>query len=149
MKRTYQDVVKRIKVIALAHPKIYSADDGRELEFDTKKKEDWPRFFIRTEAAPMVGGLGTVELSLNFTVLLMDKLNKERSNVVEVMSANHATMIDVLATLNKEQLIRVTDNPTPTPLYDYQDTQTAGWQVAITVYLDMDFECYTVPEWED
>lgn len=148
MKRNYQDVVNRIKAVALSHPDIYSADDGRELEFDTKKKIEWPRFFIRTETAPIVGGLGSVELSLNFTVLLMDRLNTDRQNVVEVMSKTHSAMIDVLATLNSEQLIRVTDNPILSPLYDYQDTQTAGWQVPIRVYLDMDFECYTVAEWE-
>ena len=149
MNRTYQEIVKRIEQVALAHPGIYSADAGRELEFDVKKKHEWPRFFIRTEAAPFVGGLGTVEASLQFTVLLMDKLDIERSNVIDVMSSLHTILASVLATMNKEQLIRLTDNPTPTPLYDYQDTQTAGWQVAIRVYIEGGIECYTVEAWED
>ena len=145
MRQTYQDAVKRIKEVALAHPKIYSADDGRELEFDIKKKHEWPRFFIRTETSPIAGGLGTVEVSVNFTVLLMGLVNKERSDIVEVMNTTHSAMLAVLATLNKDQLIRVTDNPVLAPLYDYQDTQTSGWQVPITVYLTAGFECYEVP----
>lgn len=144
MRQTYQDVVSRIKVVAKAHPDIYSVDDGRELEFDIKKKHEWPRFFIRTETSPIVGGQGTVELSVNFTVLLMGLVNKERSNILDVMGATHSTMTDVLAVLNKEQLIRVTDNPIMSPLYDYQDTQTSGWQVPIRVYLSAGFQCYDV-----
>lgn len=145
MKRNYQGVVNRIKEIAEAHPQINSADDGRELEFDTKKTNLWPRLFLRTEASPIVGGLGSVELSVDFTILLMDRLNTERSNVIDVMNMTHSALTDVLAVLNKEQLIRVSDNPTMTPLYDYQDTQTSGWQVGIRVYLDSGFECYPVP----
>ena len=144
MRQTYQDAVKRIKEVAMAHPGIYSADDGRELEFDIKKKHEWPRFFIRTETSPITGGLGSVEVSVNFTILLMGLVNKERSNIVDVMNATHSAMLDVLATLNKEQLIRVTDNPILSPLYDYQDTQTSGWECPIKTYLTADFECYDV-----
>lgn len=146
MRQTYQDVVNRIKKVALAHPNIYSADDGRELEFDIKKKHEWPRFFIRTETSPITGGTGSVEVAVNFTVLLMGLVNKERTDIVEVMGITHSAMLAVLATLNKEQLIRATDNPVLSPLYDYQDTQTSGWQVAITVYLTAGFECYDVPD---
>lgn len=144
MKPTYQDAVNRIKVVALAHSGIYSADDGRELEFDIKKKHEWPRFFIRTETSPIVGGLGSVEVSVNFTILLMGLVNKERSNILDVMGTAHIAMLAVLATLNKEGMIRATDNPTLTPLYDYQDTQTSGWQCAIRVYLSSGFICYEV-----
>ena len=146
MRQTYQDVVSRIKKVALAHPDIYSADDGRELEFDIKKKHEWPRFFIRTETSPIVGGQGTVEQSVNFVLLLMGKVKEDRTDILDVMGAIHADMSAVLATLNKEQMIRVTDNPVMSPLYDYGDTQTSGWQVPIRVYLTAGFECYTVPD---
>jgi len=144
MRQTYQDVVNRIKVVAMAHPDIYSVDDGRELEFDIKKKHEWPRFFIRTETSPIAGGLGSVEVSVNFTVLLTGKVNKERTDIVEVMNTTHTAMLAVLATLNADQLIRVTDNPVLAPLYDYHDTQTSGWQVPIKAYLTAGFECYEV-----
>lgn len=146
MKRNYQETIERIKVVAMAHPSIYSVGDGRELEFDIKKKHNWPRFFIRTEASPVLAGPGTVEVAVNFTFLLMDRLNVERSNVVEVMNNMHTYLTAVLATLNKDQLIRAEDNPVMAPLYDYQDTQTAGWQVPVRVYLDSGFECYEVPD---
>jgi len=144
MKRNYQGVVNRVKTIALAHPQINSADDGRELEFDTTKTNQWPRFFMRTGTSPIVGGLGSVELSVNFTVLLMDRLNTKRDNTVDVLNLTHSALTDVLAVLNKEGLTRVSDGFTMSPLYDYQDTQTAGWQVDIKVYLDSDFQCYPV-----
>ena len=144
MKRNYQGVLKRIKEIADAHPQINSSDDGRELEFDVKKSHQWPRAFIRTESSPVVGGLGSVELSVNFTLLVMDRLKTSRDNVVDVVGSTHSIMTDILATLNKEQLIRVEDGLTMQPLYDYADSQAAGWQVGIRVYLDDGFECYEV-----
>ena len=91
-------------------------------------------------------GLGTVEVSVNFTVLLQGLVKKDRSDIVEVMNTTHSAMLAVLATLNKDQLIRVTDNPVLSPLYDYQDTQTSGWECPIKVYLTAGFECYEVPE---
>lgn len=145
MKRNYQGVLERIKTVALAHPQVKSADDGRELEFDVKKTNVWPRVFIRTDSSNVVGGEGTVELSIVFTILVMDRLEADRSNVVSVMNETHSILTDILATLNKEQLIRVTDNPIITPLYDYQDSQSSGWQVPVQVYLDQGFECYPVP----
>jgi uncharacterized protein YggE len=145
MKRNYQGVLNRIKAVATAHPQINSVDTGRELEFDTTKLNQWPRFFIRTETSPVVGGQGSVEISVNFTFLLMDRMNTKRTNTDEVLNLCHSALTDVLATLNKEGLIRVTDNPTMSPLYDYQDTQTAGWQVGVRVYLDSVFQCYNVP----
>lgn len=144
MKRNYQGVLNEIKAVALAHPQINSADDGRELEFDTTKTNIWPRLFIRTEDGPILGGLGTVELSINFTILLMDRLNTARTNTNDVLNITHSALTDVLATLNKEGLIRVEDGLLMSPLYDYQDTQTSGWQVGIRVYLDSVFQCYPV-----
>ena len=144
MKRNYQGVLSRIKTVAEAHPQINSADDGRELEFDVNKNNTWPRFFVRTDSAPILGGLGSVELAVNFTFLLMDRVNTKRDNVVDVMNLCHSAMTDVLATLYNEGYIRTTDNPTLSPLYDYQDTQAAGWSVGVRVYLDSGFQCYTV-----
>ncbi len=145
MRLTYQDAINRIKTVANAHAKIYSVDDGRELEFDVKKKNLFPRFFIKTTSAPVIGGQGTVELAVDFTVLLVDRLNIERTNVIEVMSNTHEYMTAVLATLNKEQVIRVTDNPSMRPLYDYHDSQVAGWEIiGLRVYLESGFTCYEV-----
>ena len=146
MKRNYQGVIKRIKQISDAHPQVNSSDDGRELEFDVKKHNLWPRIFIRTEQSDVIGGEGTVELTVNFTVLAMDRLNVKRSNVVDVLNVTHTILTDILATLNAEQYIRLTDNPTMTPLYDYQDSQSAGWQVGIKIWLDVGFECIVMPE---
>lgn len=144
MKRNYQGVLNRIKVIALAHPQINSVDNGRDLEFDVTKSNQFPRFFIKTVDSPIIGGLGSVELVVNFAVLLVDRLNTKRNNTDDVMNLCHSAMTDVLATLNKEGLIRVSDSPTMSPLYDYQDSQTAGWQCGIRVYLDSGFDCYNV-----
>jgi len=145
MKRNYQGVLKRVKEIAEAHPQINSVDDGRELEFDTKKANLWPRFFIRTDRSDFLGGEGTVELSVTFSFLLTDRMKVDRSNMVDVMGRTHSIMTDVLAVMNKEQLVRVEDNWTLEPLYDYQDSQSSGWQVQLAVYLDQGFECYPVP----
>lgn len=145
MKRNYQGVLERIKTVALAHPQVNSADDGRELEFDVKKASLFPRVFIRTDTGAVVGGLGTVELTVTFSVLVMDRLNTKRTNAVDVLNSTHSIMTDFLATMNKEQLIRTVDNPSFVPLYDYQDTQTAGWIATLVVYLDSGFECYPVP----
>jgi len=145
MKRNYQGVVNRIKTVALAHPQINSADDGRELEFDVNKNNTWPRFFMKTINSPLVGGQGTVEISVGFEFLLMDRMKANRDNVIDVMNLCHSAMTDVLAVLNKEQLIYIADNPIMTPLYDYQDTQTSGWKIPVRVYLDQGFKCYTVP----
>jgi hypothetical protein len=144
MKRTYQDVVNRIKEVANAHSGIYSVDDGRDLEFDVKKKHEWPRFFIKTVAAPILGGPGTVELGVDFVFLLMGRVNIDRSDIVEVMNTTHSAMTDVLATLSYEQIIRKEDLRPMTPLYDYQDTQTSGWQIPVRAYIEKGFECYTV-----
>lgn len=145
MKRNYHGVLSRIKTVAEAHPQINSADDGRELEFDVNKNNTWPRFFVKTVNSPILGGLGTVELAVDFEFLLLDRLNTKRDNVVDVMNLCHSAMTDVLAVLNKEGYIRTTDNPTMTPLYDFQDSQTSGWRVPVRVYLDQGFQCYNVP----
>ncbi len=146
MKRNYQGVLERIKTVAQAHPQINSADDGRELEFDVNKTQQWPRAFIRTEAGALLGGQGTVELVNDFTLLIMDRLETDRSNVVDVLNSTHSILTDVLATLNKEQLIRVEDGIAITPMYDYQDSQSAGWSAGIRIYTDSSFECYPVGE---
>jgi len=142
MKRNYQGVVKRIKEIAEAHPQVNSADDGRELEFDVTKRMLWPRVFLRTESSDIIGGDGSVELTVNFTLLVADRLKADRGNIVDVLNTTHAIMTDVLASLHYEQLVRLVDM-TATPLYDYQDSQSAGWSIPITVWLDVGFECYT------
>jgi len=144
MKRNYQGVLKRIKEIAEAHPQVNSADDGRELEFDTTKNNLWPRVFVRTEQSDIVGGEGSVELTVTFTLLVMDRMKSDRSNMVDVMNATHSILTDILATMNKEQLIRLTDNGTMTPLYDYADSQSSGWQIPVKVWLDVGFQCYPV-----
>lgn len=145
MKLNYQGVLERIKAVALAHPQINSADEGRELEFDVTKKNLWPRAFIRTETGQIVGGLGSVMMTQSFTMLIMDRLNTKRDNTVDVLNSTHTIMGDVLATLNSEQVIRFEDGITLTPLYDYQDSQSAGWQAVITVYLVQSVKCYPVP----
>jgi len=145
MKRNYQGITNRIKTVALAHPQISSADIGRELEFDVNKSNIWPRFFTRVDDAPIVGGQGTVELQIRLSLLLMDRLKPDRSNMEDIMNMTHSAMTDVLATLAKEQIVRLEDGFTLSPLKDYQDSQTAGWSVAVTVYLDSGFECYNVP----
>ena len=145
MRQNYLDVVKRIKEVANAHSNVYSVDDGRELEFDTKKKNQFPRVFLRTDQSDIVGGEGTVELTVTFSILVMDRMKADRSNMVDAINTTHSILTDILATMNKEQLIRVTDNPTMTPLYDYQDSQSSGWQVGVKVWLDVGFQCYPVP----
>jgi hypothetical protein len=144
MKRNYQGVLNRIKEIAEAHSQVNSVDDGRELEFDTKKANLWPRVFIRTDEAGIVGGEGTVELTINFSLLVMDRLKIDRSNMTSAMNDTMRILTDILAVMNYEQLIRLTDNPTITPLFDYQDSQSSGWSVGVRVWLDEGFECYTV-----
>lgn len=144
MKRNYQGVLKRLKEIAEAHPQINSVDDGRELEFDTNKANLWPRFFIRTDRSDVVGGEGSVELTVTFSFLLTDRMKPDRSNMVDVMGLTHSVMTDVLAVMNKEQLVRVEDGWTLEPLYDYQDSQSSGWQIQVAVYLDQGFVCYPV-----
>jgi len=142
MKLNYQGVLESIKTIALSHPQVNSADDGRELEFDVTKSNLWPRVFIRTETGDIVGGLGTVEVTQDFTLLCMDRLKTDRSNIVDVMGSTHTILTAILATLNKEQLIRIEDRLRLTPMYDYQDSQSSGWSVGIRVYLNAVFECY-------
>jgi hypothetical protein len=144
MKRNYQGVVERIKTVALAHPQVKSADVGRELEFDINKSNIWPRVFLKTEGSAVIGGQGTVELVILFSMLVMDRLKTDRTNIIDVLNQNHSIATDILATLNKEQLIRIEDGATLTPLYDYQDTQTAGWEISLRVYTDIGFECYLV-----
>jgi len=144
MKRNYQGVVERIKEIALAHPQVASADDGRELEFDVTKKNQWPRMFLRTDSSDILGGQGSAEITVTFTMLVMDRLNTKRTNVIDASNVTHQIMLDILATLNSEQLIRVEDGLTLNPLYDYHDAQAAGWDVTITVYLENELKCYPV-----
>jgi hypothetical protein len=144
MKRNYQGVLERIKQVALAHPQVNSADDGRELEFDVNKTELWPRAFIRTETGALIGGEGSAEFTNDFTLLIMDRLNTDRSNTVDVLNSMHSILADVIATLNNDQLIRVEDGISFTPLYDYMDAQAAGWQAGIRAYLDTELQCYEV-----
>lgn len=143
-KLNYQGVVERIKAIALAHPQVNSADDGRELEFDVAKTSLWPRVFIRTDGSGILGGQGTAEPYVTFSILVMDRLNTDRSNMIDAMNITHSIMLAFLATMNKEQLIRYETSPTMSPLYDYQDTQSAGWTVTVRVYLDVALLCYPV-----
>ena len=146
MQQTYQDVLNAVKTVIEAHPKVYSVDDGRELEFDTKKKIEWPRVFIRTDASPITAGQGSAQVWLNFTLLCTDKVKADRSDIVEVMSKCHEIMVAILATLNQQQLIYLEANYRLDPLYDYHDTQTSGWEVPIQVQLTGQIECYTVPD---
>lgn len=144
MKTNYKGAIERINTVALAHPQVNSADDGRELEFDVNKANQFPRVFIKTVDSPIVGGEGSVDLSVNFDILVADRFKPDRSNVVDVMNLTHSVLTDILATLNKERLIRVSDGFALSPLYDYHDSQVGAWQTRIRVYLDQGFNCYPV-----
>lgn len=144
MKRSYQDVIEQIKQIALAHPMVKSVDDGRDLEFDVKKNNVWPRVFIKTDSTAMLGGEGTAETTLLLSVLVMDRLNTKRSNIEDAINDTHGILLSLWATLNMHQLIRLDDNPTAEPRYDYHDSQSAGWETTMRVYMTGVIECYPV-----
>lgn len=145
MKRNYQGVLKRLKEVADAHPQVNSVDDGRELEFDTTKDNIWPRVFIRTDRGTVVGGPGTAQAYIIFSMLCMDRMKADRSNMTDVMNLTHSVLMDILATCNKEQLIYFEDGLVLEPLYDYHDTQSSGWTVELLVPITEGFQCYPVP----
>ena len=144
MKQSYQDVLKKIEEVCLAHPLVKSADSGRELEFDFNKTNQFPRTFTRTEGANITAGEGSAQLNLTFTLLIMDRIKTDRSNVVDVLNNTLTIMLAILGTLHAEQISRLEDEPDIVPLYDYQDTQSGGWSVSFTVETDAVIQCYPV-----
>ena len=146
MKRNYQGAIKRIEQIAAAHPAVGSVDVGRDLEFDVNKTNLWPRVFIKPVSGQVLGGQGTAEMFITMNVMVMDRLTTDRANMVDVHATTHQILTDFMATLNKEQFTRTTDNPTFVAVADYQDSQSAGWEVVLRIYLDSGYECYPVPD---
>lgn len=144
MKQSYQGVLKNIEAVVLAHPMVNSVDNGRELEFDVKKSSLFPRGFIRTIGGSVTGGHGSAEVTLNFSLLIADRLNTKRTNMVSALNDTHAIMLGVVGTLVREQLIDISGGLSLTPVMDYHDTQVAGWQFDFRVILDTGLQCYDV-----
>jgi len=144
MKQSYQDVLKSIEEVCLAHPLIKSADSGRELEFDFSKNNQFPRSFVRTEGANISAGEGSAEVSITLTLLVMDRIKTDRSNMVDVLNNTFSILLAVLGTLHAKNISRLEEEPDIVPLYDYQDSQSGGWSVTITVPTDMVIQCYPV-----
>jgi hypothetical protein len=144
MKRNYISVIEKVKEIALAHPQVNSAESGRELGLDTKKKDLFPKVYIDTVSSPFSIGQGSAEAVIVLNIKVVDKQNKNRSNIEDILNNTHVIFAEIVATLLKYQLIRYGDSITLEPIRDSHDSQVSGWMADVRTYPDVAFQCYPV-----
>lgn len=144
MSHSYQKLIETTAEIAKQHPKINSADYGRELEFDTKKAVPWARCFIRMDGGTYTQGQGSASIRLGVTLLFMDRLTTKRDNLIDVMNDMLTATLEVLATLRQQRILTLAGTLNLQPVIDYADTQSAGWSVSVTYEPALTIECYPV-----
>ncbi len=136
MKQSYQSVLETIQETFENRPQVNSVDNGRELEFDVTKSNLFPRVFIQTVSSPFNG-----RWEYNFEIMVMDRLNSERDNMIDIMSLTKSIVEDGISQLNFLNII----NPigiVVTPVYDFQDSQSCGWQFPVTLFTEKGLECF-------
>lgn len=136
MKQSYQSVLETVKEVFESRPQVNSVDDGRDLEVDIKKKNLWPRVFIKTIDSEFNG-----RWEYNFEILCLDRVNNDFSNLDDVMSLTKSIIEDGISQLNFLNII----NPvgiTVSPLYAFQDAESSGWTFPVTVFTEKGLECF-------
>lgn len=148
MNLNWQKLIESVAEVSRNHPLVNSVDDGREMEFDTRKSEAWPRVFLSPATSNITGGQGSVVVTASFTIVVADRLVTDRSNMNQALGDCHSIMLDIFATLNKYQVGYITQNPLLTPVQDYQDSQSAGWTATFRGNVSRPLNCFEVPELE-
>jgi hypothetical protein len=136
MKQSYQSVLETVKEVFENRPQVNSVDDGQELEVDITKDNLWPRVFIKTIDSDFNG-----RWEYNFEILCLDRVNNDFSNITDVMSLTKSIIEDAISQLNFLDII----NPvgiTVTPFYNFQDSQSSGWEFPVTVFTTKGLECF-------
>ena len=93
MRQSYQSVLETVQGVFLARPQVNSVDNGRELEFDIKKYNLFPRVFIKTLDSPFNG-----RWEYNLEIMCLDRVNNDFNNLVDVMSLTKSILEDGIST---------------------------------------------------
>ena len=136
MKQSYQSVLETVQQVFADRPQVNSVDVGRDLEIDITKNNLWPRVFIKTLDSPFNG-----RWEYNLEILCLDRVNNDFDNLIDVMSLTHSILEDGISQLAFLDII----NPVGiilTPLYAFQDAQSAGWTFPVTIFTTKGLECF-------
>ncbi len=136
MKQSYQSVLETVQEVFQARPQVNSVDSGRELEFDIKKTNLFPRVFIKTIDSPFNG-----RWEYNFEIMCMERVNNDFSDMVDAMSLAKSILEDGISQLSFMNIIEPV-GIILTPVYSFQDTQASGWTFPVTVFTEKGLECY-------
>ncbi|KPL08407.1 hypothetical protein AMJ86_00845 [bacterium SM23_57] len=136
MKNSYASVIENLKEVCELRPQVMSVDDGRELEFDIDKDVLFPRVFIKTVNSEYNG-----RWEYEFELLCLERINNDLSNLIDAMSLTKSILEDIISELNYQNIL----DPIGVicePIYAFQDAQSSGWRVPITLFTDKGLECH-------
>jgi len=130
---TLKQIDKELREIATKHTQIQSYYFGEELEIQEANKLDNCTLFANVNDA----NISTSFVTLNLIIAVLDKINTDKSNLLDVESDTLQIVNDIYHVLqysNRWQEWGIVDQVGSTQkLYEHTDSILGGWSITINL----------------
>ena len=135
MIHSYYDTLKQVEEVFKAHPQVASVDAGDTLEFDIKKFDQFPKVFIETLTSRYEG-----RWVYAMQLVVCDLVNNDKNDITDTLNNCHAILVDGVSQLNRLEMLDP-GQVSMIPIYNFQDTQVAGWRLDVDILTQLGLEC--------
>jgi len=147
---TFIKIADVFKHIADVHLQIHSYGFGVLSDIASSGTIDYPLLYVEPDGSIVRKG----EVGFKFNILLMDIVQKGKSNEIDVLNDTHQIMIDILTELRIGGLGKGTDYSfelkqneiTLTDFMERFDEEVAGWEAKITLWVEWDWNRCAIPK---
>ena len=151
--KTYFNLLETLKQLGAKHHQISTTTSGDIFDIDLMKNTLYPLMHIN----PVNVTTGTVGLTYNFQIFIMDLVDTDNANEEEVYSDTLQTCIDIISifrnskwqaqlTLNINAPVYYTEGDyTIEPFTERFDQEVTGWVFTIGILVENNFQTCNIP----
>ena len=151
--KTYFNLIETLKQLGAKHHQISTTTSGDIFDIDLMKNTLYPLMHIN----PVNVTTGTVGLTYNFQIFIMDLVDTDNANEEEVYSDTLQTCIDIISifrnskwqaqlTLNINAPVYYTEGDyTIEPFTERFDQEVTGWVFTIGILVENNFQSCNIP----
>tara|TARA_R110002126_G_scaffold9566_4_gene43098 strand:+ start:348 stop:842 length:495 start_codon:yes stop_codon:yes gene_type:complete len=151
--KTYFNLLETLKQLGAKHHQISTTTSGDIFDIDLMKNTLYPLMHIN----PVNVTTGTVGLTYNFQIFIMDLVDTDNANEEEVYSDTLQTCIDIISifrnskwqaqlTLNINAPVYYTEGDyTIEPFTERFDQEVTGWVFTIGILVENNFQSCNIP----
>jgi hypothetical protein len=143
---TYNQVITRLRLIALAHKQVRSFQRGLVTDFLSVKTTKYSGIFLQDSAG--VVGLSTHQFTFNFRAWFLDMVHvseDSNENEQDVISDEFSIILDYFAELNRYTDWKISGTNNAQIQVEYDNDMLAGWYVDFSVSSIYDQNVCEVP----